>query len=179
MRGTNWTDTAAALAVLVPVCTDYVVDGVDIYFLNNVYEKRGVKDAETVLDLFVARSPAGNTPTGARLEHLLESYLLQFTLNPEKKPLALMYITAGVPTDPEGLENAILNCARELNLRGVQERQIVVLFILVGEDQMAVDWVEKLKTGLPRDMVDTMSWETRNSGEVFECYGKGTAGLLD
>jgi hypothetical protein len=184
MCGTNWTDAAAALAAIIPVCTLYVVDGVDIDFLNNSYEKSGVKHAETVLELFAALSPQGNTPNEARLGDLLQSYMSQFTINPDKKPLTIICITAGVPTDPKGLENAILSCARELDLQDAQERQIIVEFILVGDDQMAVDSLKNMKKGLReehavRDMVDTSSWETRNSRVVFENYGFRPAGLLD
>jgi hypothetical protein len=182
MCGTNWTDAAAALAAFVPVCTSYVVDGVDIYFLNNSYEKRGVKDAETVLEIFETLSPRGDTPTGARLGHLLQSYMLQFTINTEQKPLTIMCITAVVPKAAKMLEKALVDCARELDSRQAQERQIGVQFIQVGDDKRATDALEKLDNCLHekygvRDMVDSSSWETGNSRKVLDYYGFGR--LLD
>jgi hypothetical protein len=169
-KGDRWKQTKDTLAAIAPVCTERDPDGIDIHFLNDTRKHNGVKTGNEVMRIFSRVSPAkwGGTPTGKRLGDLLQSYMDEFRRDGQKtKPLNIICITDGEPTDPTRLEQELVDCAKELDSRQAQERQIGVQFIQVGDDKRATDALETLDNCLPekyhvRDMVDTISWKQMN-----------------
>jgi uncharacterized protein YegL len=186
MAGSNWAQTSAALAAIVPVCTTYDADGVDIYFLNHRGKYNGVRSAQQVMGIFSQVSPMGTTPTGLRLGELLRTYMAAFKLNRNIKPLNIICITDGEPTDPAKLERAIVDCAKELDTLDAKERQVGVQFFQVGSDEGATEALEELDNSLVeehgvRDMVDTVSWKQMNGGHGLTGDGvlKAVMGAID
>lgn len=177
MAGANWRQTADALAAVVPVCTAYDADGVDIHFLNATFVEAlhaGVASAQQVMDIFSRVRPMGATPTGRRLEILLKRYLAAFREAKNRgssvKPLNVICITDGEPTDPDKLERAIISAAQELDRLGAPLEQIGIQFFQVGSDEAATEALEELDNALSeevgvRDIVDTVSWRKMNQGE--------------
>lgn len=186
MSGSNWSQTSAALAAIVPVCTAYDSDGVDIHFLNNSRPHYGVRSAGDVMQIFSSVSPFGTTPTGARLGDLLQKYLSAYKKNRAIKPLNIICITDGEPTDPAKLEKAIVKAAKELDVLDARDRQVGIQFFQVGSDESATEALEELDNSLVeehgvRDMVDTVSWKQMNGGRGLTGDGvlKAVMGAID
>jgi uncharacterized protein YegL len=186
MMGPNWAQTAAALAAIVPVCTSYDADGVDIYFLNFKGKYNGVRSAQDVMAIFSQVSPRGTTPTGQKLGEILKTYMDAYKRNRNIKPLNIICITDGEPTDPGKLERAIVDCAKELDQLDARDRQVGVQFFQVGSDEGATEALEELDNSLVeehgvRDMVDTVSWKQMNGGRGLTGDGvlKAVMGAID
>jgi len=186
MAGSNWQQTASALAAIVPICTTQDSDGVDIHFLNHNTSHTNVDSAEQLQLIFASVTPRGVTPTGRRLGFILEEYLMRYKKNKKIKPLNVIVITDGEPTDPDRLEKNIVKCARELDAMGANDRQIGVQFFQVGSDESATDSLEVLDNALVeehgvRDMVDTISWKRMNEGNGLTADGilKVVMGAVD
>lgn len=186
MAGSNWKQTAAAISAIAPICTQYDSDGIDIYFLNSSATKRGVTTSKDVMMLFEQVRPRGATPTGIRLGELLKKYLLAYQDNPRMKPLNIICITDGEPTDPNALEKNIVMVAKQLDLLKAPPRQVGVQFFQVGQDEAATASLEELDNALVeehgiRDMVDTVSWKEMNKGGGLtgEAVLKAVLGAMD
>lgn len=186
MSGPNWTETSDALAAIVPICTEYDSDGVDIYFLNSNVAHTNIRSSTEVLTIFKAIRPSGATPTGRRLGDLFTQYLKAYKLNPNTKPMNIIVITDGVATDPRKLEKNILDTAKTLDKLKAKDRQIGVQFFQVGNDEAATDSLVELDNSLGeisgvRDMVDTVSWKDMNGGKGLSADGilKVVLGAID
>lgn len=86
------------------------------------------------------------------------------------KPLNIIVITDGCPSDEKHLESVIVNTARELDSLDppAPAWQIGIQFFQVGKDQRATESLmgldDKLKDKYKiRDMVDTVPWKSRKS----------------
>jgi len=131
-------------------------------------------------------TPRGITPTGRRLGVILDEYLKRFRRNKGIKPLNVIVITDGEPTDPDRLEKNIVKCARELDAMGANDRQVGVQFFQVGSDEAATESLDELDNALVeehnvRDMVDTISWKKMNEGNGLTADGilKVVMGAVD
>lgn len=186
MSGANWRQTSAALSAIVPICTAHDSDGVDIYFLNNPVAHTHIRSSSEVLSIFSSVRPSGATPTGRRLGELFALYLESYKINRDIKPMNIIVITDGEPTDPQKLEKNIITTARELDALDAKERQIGVQFFQVGSDEAATESLEELDNSLVevwgvRDMVDTISWKNMNEGRGLSADGilKVVMGAVD
>lgn len=186
MLGPNWRQTSSALEAIVPICTAHDADGVDIYFLNHPRAHTQVRSPAEVLSIFSNVRPCGATPTGKRLGEILELYLTGYRRNPGIKPLNIIVITDGEPTDPGRLKKSIVDCAKSLDELGAKDRQVGVQFFQVGNDEAATESLEELDNELVeeegvRDMVDTISWKKMNEGKGLSADGilKAVMGAVD
>jgi uncharacterized protein YegL len=173
MAGGLWRQTAEALMTIAPICTAHDADGIDIYFLNNraVYEH--VTDSSKVREIFETVSPGGSTPTGKRLTALLNAYLKDYKLKPDtKKPMNLICITDGTPTDDD--EYPLINTAKKLDELDAPAWQVGVQFFQVGSDRKASEHLKMLDDELAkisgkddlRDIVDTVPFTDANGGRL-------------
>lgn len=168
MAGTNWQQTASALSGLVPVLTAHDTNGVDIYFLNNPKVAQNVRSSNDIFNLFAETRPRGSTPTGKRLGGILRAYMHELKKSKGRgtvKPLNVIVITDGSPSDPDLLEKEITHCARELDKMKAKDRQVGIQFFQVGNDEGAAQALEELDNALAeehetRDMVDTVSFRS-------------------
>ncbi|KAI1198641.1 hypothetical protein F5X97DRAFT_299056 [Nemania serpens] len=99
----RWDQTRNIIEQIVPICTRYDQDGIDIYFLNDPYQHSmfnnlganqpswseagdidegkashayiGIGDANDVTRLFRSRKPDFGTPTGRRLGSIMQTYV--------------------------------------------------------------------------------------------------------
>ncbi|CAZ84328.1 unnamed protein product [Tuber melanosporum] len=186
MVGSNWRQTSSALAAIVPICTAQDSDGVDIHFLNHDRSHTNVRSADQLQRIFASVTPRGITPTGRRLGFILDEYLMRYKRNRNIKPLNVIVITDGEPTDPDRLEKNIVKCARELDNVGAKDRQVGVQFFQVGNDEAATESLDELDNALVeehsvRDMVDTVSWKKMNEGNGLTADGilKVVMGAVD
>lgn len=197
MAGSRWRQTREALAAITPICTQHDADGVDIYFLNHRSNSNyggtlkgyeNVTAASAVHEIFQNVQPGGRTPTGKRLNEILRPYLarLETAMKSDNthddgtsivKPLNIIVITDGVPTDEP--EPVIVSAAKRLDKCNADPWQIGIQFFQVGEDPEAAKNLRELDDALEdehniRDMVDTVPW--RSNGQ--QLTGEGILKVL-
>lgn len=189
MAGRSWRETEAALRTITPVCTAYDADGIDIYFLNHVRDEaryRNITSPEAVARIFQTVRPSGGTPTGIRLHQILKPYLERYAAQPATtKPLNIIVITDGVPTDD--VESVIISAARKLDRLDAPAWQCGIQFFQVGNAQEAAQSLAELDDGLAdgagagglRDMVDTVPWREDAAGLDGELILKVVLGAVN
>jgi len=167
MAGRSWGETAAALASVAPICTQYDADGIDIHFLNHPDHPsyQHITSAAAVSAIFQQVRPMGGTPTGSRLNAILKPYLKEVETKgaDNVKSLNIIVITDGVPSDD--VESVILNAAKKLDRWDAPGWQVGIQFFQVGNEQGAAEALRELDDDLAeiggegvRDMVDTVPW---------------------
>lgn len=167
MAGRSWRETADALKSITPICTAHDADGVDIYFLNqgDNSEYRNIKEPADVDRVFNSVRPYGYTPTGARLQAILDPYIARLeralSRKEELKALNIIVITDGVPSDDP--EAVIVRAAKKLDRLDAPAWQVGIQFFQVGNEHGAAEALKELDDGLSqianvRDMVDTVPW---------------------
>lgn len=165
-----------ALSIIAPIVSDHDNNGLDLYFVN--YKSahpgalsegvaaggyRGIKRATTVAEIFAQ----GGTPTSTRIYNILKPYLAkletEIAARKEMKPLNLIVLTDGVPSDD--VESVLLSATKKLNKLDGTPFQASVQFFQVGNEEGAKEALEELDDGISelveggvRDMVDTVTW---------------------
>lgn len=172
MAGRSWRETSAALASITPICTQHDKDGIDIYFLNakDSDSYKNLTRPADVQRIFDTVRPGGGTPTGTRLNQILKPYLKECETKKQNiesvKPLNIIVITDGVPTDDP--ESVIVSVAKKLDKLEAPPWQVGIQFFQVGEERGAADALQELDDGIKdeagcRDMVDTVPWRGATS----------------
>ena len=174
MAGRSWRETSLALAAIAPICTAHDKDGIDIYFLNarDDASYQNITRPSDVQRIFETVRPSGGTPTGTRLNAILKPYLKECEAtkgNMESvKPLNIIVITDGVPTDDP--ESVIVSVAKKLDKMDAPPWQVGIQFFQVGEERGAAEALQDLDDGLSamgggiRDIVDTVPWKSQTGG---------------
>lgn len=175
MSGRNWRETAAALSAIAPICTEQDANGIDLYFLNHrnpfastsLGAYTNVISTASVLEIFRVVTPNGGTPTGARLNKIIQQYIEELVKKQKQgreaslKPLNIIVITDGVASDD--VESVIVSAARKLDTIGAEPWQVGIQFFQVGQERDAAADLKELDDALSeihgvRDMVDTVPW---------------------
>lgn len=180
MAGRSWREVSQALSIIAPIITQHDNDGMDCYFLNHKSADLGapsegvapggyrkIKRAATVTEIFERVRPQGGTPTGVRVHHILKPYLAklesEMAAGREMKPLNLIVLTDGVPSDD--VESVLLSAAKKLDKLDAPPFQVGVQFFQVGNEEGAKEALQELDDELSelveggvRDMVDTVTW---------------------
>jgi uncharacterized protein YegL len=164
MAGRSWRETAEALETITPICTKHDKDGIDIYFLNQGDSPihHNVTSASTIIEIFQTVRPRGATPTGQRLNKILKPYLSRLEVNPNIKPINIIVITDGEPSDD--VESVIISAAKKLDKLEAEAWQVGIQFFQVGREPGAREHLKQLDDGLKelsgdddlRDIVDTV-----------------------
>jgi uncharacterized protein YegL len=186
MAGRGWREVSQALAIIAPIVSAHDDDGLDLYFMNHKSTDsgspnegiaaggyRGIKRAATVTEIFERVRPQGGTPTGIRVHNILKPYLAkletEIAAGKEMKPLNLIVLTDGVPSDD--VESVLLSAAKKLDKLDAPPYQVGVQFFQVGNEEGAKEALEELDDGLSelveggvRDIVDTMTWNSTEGG---------------
>ena len=180
MAGRGWREVSQALAIIAPIVAAHDDDGLDLYFMNHKSTDagapnegiaaggyRGIKRATAVTEIFERVRPQGGTPTGIRVRNILKPYLAkletQIAAGKEMKPLNLIVLTDGVPSDD--VESVLLSAAKKLDKLDAPPYQVGVQFFQVGNEEGAKEALEELDDRLSelveggvRDIVDTVTW---------------------
>jgi len=178
MTGRSWRETSEALKKIAPICTRYDSDGIDLYFLNHPDSRhhKNVTSASTVIEIFQTVQPNNGTPTGRRLDKILKSYILQLRKDKSIKPMEVIVITDGVPSDD--VEGPIIAAAEALHeMTETEPWQIGIQFFQVGNEKGAREHLKKLDDelpgkiakrcgGIPKDMVDTVPFTGPENAEL-------------
>ncbi|KAL1800597.1 hypothetical protein ACET3X_000939 [Alternaria dauci] len=178
MAGRSWAETAKALEMIAPICTQRDADGIDIYFLNHPDSSlyKNVTSASTIIEIFQTVRPSGGTPTGQRLNRILKTYIQRFIRDRNIKPMNIIVITDGVPSDD--VESVIVSAAMKLSKEEAEPWQIGIQFFQVGNEPGAREHLKSLDDniaqiagsmagGMPvRDIVDTIPFTGEGDAEL-------------
>ncbi|CAD6439547.1 54b68b52-e71b-4543-b22c-a023d88c7cb6 [Sclerotinia trifoliorum] len=183
-KPTPWKQVFSALQTIAPIITSYDADGIDVYFMNHKSRHMGnpskgvaptgyynIQNAASVEEVWtIVNSPQGITPTGNRIKDILSPYMKrlkeEMRAGRNVKPLILIVITDGDPSDDP--ESEIVKVARQLDALDAPLTQVGIQFFQVGQVPQAKRALEDLDDALEhkykiRDMVDTVTWNGRNS----------------
>ncbi len=121
--------------------------GFDIHFLNHAMPEQGLRTAADVLDTFDRVRPTNGTPTGQRVNDILDAYMSTLRYDRHLKPLNLVVLTDGADTDcpREKLFFAIEEHVSHVVQRGHPGWQLGVEFLQVGNDPKATLHLDEIE----------------------------------
>ncbi|KAF7875099.1 hypothetical protein EAF04_002271 [Stromatinia cepivora] len=183
-KPTAWQQVFFALQTIAPIITSYDADGIDVYFMNHTSKHRGnesegvaptgyynIQSSASVEEIWtMVDRPCGITPTGKRIKDILSPYMKrlkkELKAGRDVKPLNLIVITDGAASDDP--ESEIVKIAKELDALDAPLTQVGIQFFQVGKVAEAKQALEDLDDALEhrykiRDMVDTVTWNGRDS----------------
>ncbi|THU82330.1 hypothetical protein K435DRAFT_691249 [Dendrothele bispora CBS 962.96] len=147
MAGRLWCQARDALAAVAEASPQFDADGVDMYFLNSERRQKNIRTRNEVVRLFNEVLPDGATPTGRRLQQVLDEYIprVEQRMTPVK-PINIIVITDGDPTD--NVESVIVNAAQRLHRSQVPDRILGIQFVQIGDDPKATQALRELDSSL-------------------------------
>jgi Mg-chelatase subunit ChlD len=135
----------------------YDSDGIDVVlFGGSVSSFQGVS-ADKVREVFASRSPRGSTPLA---EALTEA--LKLAGKSDKKDFIIVF-TDGVPDD----KTAAANVIRKQSNSQANDDDCTILFVQVGKDAAATQYLQKLDDDLTGCKFDIVDAKTMEQAEAF------------
>lgn len=133
-------------------------DGIDVVVFGNESVKsfQGVT-ADKVTEVFGAFSPRGGTPMAEALKEALK------LAGKSKKKDFIVVFTDGVPDDEAAVEKVIRDQANSQ----ASDDELTILFIQVGHDQHATDYLTKLDDNLKGAKFDIVDAKTIDEANRF------------
>ncbi|EDR12245.1 uncharacterized protein LACBIDRAFT_311449 [Laccaria bicolor S238N-H82] len=159
-----FTQAVEALRPLALKAAKYDDDGVDIYLINQYCQGNNLKDAQSIERFFLGLNAKRQalTDIGRKLEDVTRAYLSDIRLGKPCKPLNVIIITDGAPTDKSDLEAYINSTAKLLEAGNYPPSQVKpprfriyqslnksiaqfgIQFIQIGNDREATAYLDKL-----------------------------------
>lgn len=125
-------------------------DGIEVRFLNSKYEGNCICTQQEVDVLFnQVREPSGGTPIGEVIEFkILNGLVAPFLTRSQKldKPVLVLTITDGEPTNKQAVINAILKCKEMCSKSHYGENAMAFSFAQVGHDENATNYLAEIDT---------------------------------
>lgn len=133
-------------------------DGIDVLFFSgqSIQGYQGVT-AQAVKDVFAGRNPRGSTPLAEALQACLED-----AGKSDKKDFILV-LTDGVPDDKAAAAAVI----REASNRLESDDELTILFVQVGHDAAATEYLRGLDDDLKGAKFDIVDVKTVSEVEAF------------
>ncbi|KAG1774755.1 hypothetical protein EV702DRAFT_484134 [Suillus placidus] len=168
-EGDSWSQMREALAGIVDLAIQYGSKGLDLHFMHQNQFAENMRSRFEVQKLFDQLAPTGeDTPTGVRLEQLIEMYLpLIEHPSSTHEPISIIVITDGAATDGDDLLRCIVEAASRLDRHQVPLHKFGIQFVQIGTDQDAAKALHVLDDDLSdrykiRDIVDTTPFDPAN-----------------
>ena len=146
----RWDQAQRLLASLAPKVSKYNHHGIDLHFLNRHGFYSGLRSESDVIEAFRQGGPTNGTPTGQRVNDILDGYMSTLRYYRDLMPLNLLVITDGESNDEETLHWAIEEHVTKIIHRGYQAHQMGIEFVQVGDCQDATRHLEKLEEEVSR-----------------------------
>ena len=150
MTETRWTQARNMLAELAPFVASYNPQGIDLHFLNRVPFYGGLKTSAAVQAAFDSDYPSNGTPTGQRVNDILDAYMCCLRHYRSLLPLNLIVITDGEANDEHILHWTIEHHVTKIVHRGFPAHQFGIEFVQVGDCEHATRHLEKLEEEVSR-----------------------------
>jgi len=181
-QGSRIMQVRETITMFAEVACEYDDDGVDVCFLNNVHIQETVTDPARIQDIMGRVKWDGSTPIGRRLSEILNVYYGLLQHNPQSKPISIVIITDGAPSDKALVESTIVDCAKRMAQRNTPN-QVAFQFFQVGNDNVAKNYLEYLDDNLEKkyrinDIVDCVHCE-KGGLTLQERFIKALVGGID
>lgn len=154
----RWQAAREATVALARKCAEFDDDGITVIpFAGNFKEYSNITGGEDQVDkIFRENEPSGNTDTAKVVKHVLDGYLG----GKKEKPIIIVCVTDGEPSDEAALVNVIIEATKKLT----NEEEVGITFIQVGQDPLAHAFLKRLddnleKEGAKFDIVDTKTMD--------------------
>ena len=146
---TRWVFAQESVLGLARECMKYDDNGITVGFfaskLSKLYEN--VTDGVEVLKtIFAEQQPAGSTDTAGAVKQVIDQYLAVRN-NKDAKPIIVVVVTDGRPTDEPALVKVIVDATKVISSR----EEIGLQFIQVGFDPHAKDFLKRLDNDLTKE----------------------------
>ena len=146
----RWLQARRILAGIAPLVAMQNSHGIDVHFLNREPFYTGLRTSAAVESAFDYDSPGGGTPTGRRVNDILDAYMSTLRYYRGLMPLNLIVITDGEANDEEILHMSIEEHVTKIVHRGFPAHQFGIEFVQVGDCQYATRHLEKLEEEVSR-----------------------------
>jgi hypothetical protein len=150
MTESRWTQARNMLADLAPFVATYNPQGIDLHFLNRVPFYGGLKTSAAVQAAIDGDYPSNGTPTGQRVNDILDAYMCCLRHYRKLLPLNLIVITDGEANDEHILHWTIEHHVTKIVHRGFPAHQFGIEFVQVGDCEYATRHLEKLEEEVSR-----------------------------
>ncbi|KAL7272595.1 hypothetical protein RUND412_004591 [Rhizina undulata] len=149
MSDQSWDLAFIIMSEIVPACTNYDRDGVDIYFLNHSRSYAHLLSVQDVANVFHQIRNGSITPTGKRVSEIFIQYINKCVqeLTPQK-PLSMIVITDGASSFPQLLETCIKNTAMELHSHDSPYNHCWIEFLQVARSETVEHYLKALDKSL-------------------------------
>lgn len=144
-------------------CEEFDDDGIEIIMFSGKPTAFKNTTAAKVAEIFASVEPSGSTDTAAALQLVFDGYNTRKAAG-EAKPMIIVVITDGAPTDRDAVDKAITNFANSMT----EDGECGIQFVQIGKDPEARKFLEHLDNDLQAlgakfDIVDT-----KNQDEMEE-----------
>lgn len=159
--GTNksrWERAHESTVALANAAQKWDADGISvILFAGSFKEYKNVTDGSLVDQIFKENDPSGSTDTAKALQYVFDQY---FSARPNNKPILVLVVTDGEPTDRNAVKKAIINATQKME----KDEEIGIQFYQIGKDAGAASFLKELdddlqSAGAKFDIVDTKNEE--------------------
>lgn len=165
--GARISEVRECLKSFVEIACEVDSDGIDICFLNQTDLEENITDPNMIDTVMDKVKWDGPTPIGNRLKTFLNQYYGLLEQNPQTKPVSIVIITDGCPTDKQLLEQTIIDCSRRMQNRGTPQH-IGIQFFQVGNDESAKRFLTKLDDDLEHKY---------HINDIVDCVHSGSSHL--
>ncbi|KAI1486450.1 hypothetical protein F4809DRAFT_627297 [Biscogniauxia mediterranea] len=195
----QWIDVSALIQAVAPVCLKYDENGIDIYFVNHrpmlffpgmsirksgynhIGKVHGDSGKDSAQGIFRGVKPGGKCKLGSRLNGLMSWYIDQLKADPQRAPLNIIVITAGISDDD--FQGPLIAAAKELDAMKAPEHQLGVMLFQLGDNEEARKAFEHAddemwKTAGTRDIVDTVAWRGWPASFTSDDMAKAVLGAV-
>ena len=147
---TRWNQARKLLAGIAPLVAMHNPHGIDLHFLNRIPFYGGLRTSPAVEAAFDSDYPNNGTPTGQRVNDIMDAYMATLRYYRALMPLNLIVITDGEAQDEEILHHSIEEHVTKLVHRGFPAHQLGIEFVQVGDCQYATRHLERLEEQVSR-----------------------------
>ncbi|KIL62590.1 hypothetical protein M378DRAFT_757815 [Amanita muscaria Koide BX008] len=168
MKGKRWTEARDALATIAQKAFELKVNTMNMRFLNNASDVRGVKGKKKLISWFNKVKPKGKTPLGRRLKVVFDDHLNRIDSavreGPEKYskilPLDIIVLTDGMPTDKGEDKPAKVVAKTVERLKGshYHPNTMNVQIVQIADEKKAEKVLKELVVGDNGRIVDTVPY---------------------
>lgn len=150
--GTRWSTMQESVMSFVRDIEKLDSDGIDVVELGGDCRSFVGVNSNNIREMFATMTPRGGTPLSLALEKAL-----QLAGKSEKKDMIVVF-TDGVPDDQKAAADVIRRASNKL----VNDDDLTIVFIQVGDDKAATAYLKQLDdslSGAKFDIVDAMTIE--------------------
>ena len=146
----RWYQARKLLAGMAPVVAMHNSHGIDLHFLNRTPFYVGLRTSSAINSAFDCDAPNNGTPTGRRVNDILDAYMSTLRYYRGLMALNLIVITDGEASDEEILHMSIEEHVTKIVHRGFPAHQFGIDFVQVGDCRYATRHLERLEEEVSR-----------------------------